>query len=224
MRQSKKRVNKTSLTHSFLQSVGTYSTYISIFIAAFSLVFGIITYMMTIQIEEHSNYLSDLQAPCVYTMTITGQDRFPAADSSKTIITLPKTRIAFDISSGSILDIGNVVMVDEETVGKIDSWSVSEHQTDRKAKTENKKRTAKTDSLTYRPETWNYDPETKTAYTVLFVKTGNNTSDIWLLIMDKNKNLKIYGYDALPTDQKPAYPTAFQAYRSARKFLVENNI
>lgn len=220
----KKDKKKKTFTRSLMYSVNTYSTYISIFIAAFSLVFGVITYMMTIKIEEHSNYLSDLQAPCVYTMTATGNENYPKKDSQDTVVSLPDTKIIFDISSGSILDIGNVVMEDENTIGKIGSWSIAEHQTDKKDQQENKTRTAKTDTVTYKPDVWNYDPSTRTTYTILFVKTGNNTSDIWLLIMDEKNNLKIYGYDALPINQKTDYPVAFQSYRSAREFLVENNI
>lgn len=212
------------LTQKFFNSVNAYSTYISIFIAAFSLVFGVITYMMTIKIEEHSNYLSNLQAPCVYSMTIDGKPAFPKEDSLETIVEIKNAKVVFTISSGSILDIGNVVMYDEDTVGQIGSWSVSEHQTDKREVEEKKPRSAKTDSVTYAPKEWNYDPDTKTLYTIIFVKTGNNSSDTWLLVLDRKNDLKIYGYDALPANQQTDYPRAFESYRAARRFLVENNI
>lgn len=207
-----------------LNSINAHSNTISLYIALFSLIFSIFTFYMTVKIEEHSNYLSDLQAPCIYKLKVSGNVEFPKVDAGASTIELDQTRIVLAITSGSVLDIGNVVMSDDGYIERIRSWSIAQYQPANKEMEAEEEKLDGTTTLSYRPGLWNYEASSKSAYTVLFVKTGNNTSDIWLLVLDENGKLSIYGYDALAIDPDSKYPKAFEAYRKAREFLVANDI
>ncbi|WP_435575698.1 hypothetical protein, partial [Dubosiella newyorkensis] len=76
-----------------LNSINAHSNTISLYIALFSLVFSIFTFYMTVKIEEHSNYLSDLQAPCIYKLKVSGNVEFPKVDAGASTIELDQTRI-----------------------------------------------------------------------------------------------------------------------------------
>lgn len=212
-----------AIKNHIINSISNHSNFISIIISIFSMIFSVFTFYMTVRIEDHSNYLSDLQAPCLYTLQVEGDKSFDTSNET-TLVQMPKAKIILGITSGTVLDIGNIILGDEGQILALNSWSVSQHQPQNQATAMEEASEEGVLMLSYRSDTWNYDPLTKSAYTILFVKTGNNETDVWLLVINKEGELEVYGYNALPNDPNTKYPDAFEAYRDARAFLIENDI
>lgn len=193
-----------------------------------AIILALLTLIYTKTIGDKTNYISEIMAPCVYSIECKDKITNDIKEFDENFfICEDDTIVDVGVEKGSIYDIGNILIRNKgkgKQLYKINSFVSSlEHQ--------NKDTTRSTYfssglSLKYTPSVWNWVENTNYVYSIIYVKPSFGDTDVWLLLKEINsKSYSVYGSNCLGEEfkQKKFYD-AIKSYRYAREFIIKQKI